>query len=241
MKPEDQHPGSRPDYANRVLLGVIAVLLLTIIIILLKVPQGPPPSPPHLPPGWPQKFGKLKADSGMVIGYKSNPHFDVNAITVQTAHEGLLTLDFLPHTAKTIMNIAPRGQLVIVKYSIHPDDEAIGYQLRQIKNAATASSAVLDELPPPPDVPDHNTENFKLEDPELITDRFGGVVAFKKNNMLFHFKPGLIDDIAPLIKTGHIFYLTAIKRDGAGFVNIDNDKVFVVMSITINKKTFLVR
>jgi len=176
------------------------------------------------------------------MNYKYNPHLDVNALQVNTINAGTIIIDFRPHTAKAVMGIGGLGQSVTVDYSMHPDDEAVGYQLKRIENNATGKSLVLENLPPPPDVPDHAAQNFKVKNPQLITDQYGGIVALRKESLLFHFKPGLVDDIAPLIKESHSFGLMAVRRDdNLGFVNIHHDRVYIVISITLDNKTFLVR
>ncbi|PLW89926.1 MAG: hypothetical protein C0154_09085 [Mucilaginibacter sp.] len=59
---------------------------------------------------------------------------------------------------------------------------------------------------------------------------------------MFHFKPEQVEDIQGLIKNGHNFKLLAVKReDEQGFVNIHHDMVYIVISITIDNKTFMIR
>jgi len=236
----DQLPYNRQNYP---LLVVIILLLLVIAWLLIKPPVPPPPPGPP-PPNGGKADGpeKLRTDSGIILGYKYNPHLDINAVRLKTRDAGVITIEFRPHTAKAVMGMGGVGQAVTVDFSLHPDDEVVGYQLKKIKNNKTGISRVMQDLPPPPDVPNHAAENFKLDNPLLITDQYGGIVALKKDSLLFHFKPGLVDDIAPLIKESHVFGLMAVKRDGnLGFVNVYHDMVYIVISVTINNKTFLVR
>ncbi|RZM27569.1 MAG: hypothetical protein EOO88_12455 [Pedobacter sp.] len=228
---------------NRPLLVVIILLLLVIIWLLVKPPVPLLPKPPlH---GEPPKRGyvrKQRVITGVVTGYKSNPHLDINALELETKTAGKVTIDFRPHTAAAVTRLGAPGQLVTVTYSLNPNDEVVGYQLMAIKNDNTGVSQVLEDLPPPPDVPNHQTVNFKLEKPTLITDQYGGIVALRQNKLLFHFKPGLVDDISMLIKESSRFDLVAVRRpDDQGFINADHDQVYIVLSITIDNKTFLVR
>ncbi|WP_412465963.1 hypothetical protein [Pedobacter sp. KLB.chiD] len=228
---------------NRPLLVVIILLLLVIIWLLIKPPVPLLPKPPlhHHEPKI-ERPHQQRVITGTVIRYKNNPHLDINALELKTEKAGLITVDFRPHTAARVTKIGTLGGLVTVTYGLNPSDEVVGYQLTAIKNNRTGISQILDDLPPPPDVPNHQTEKFKLKEPVLITDHYGGVVALKKNDLLFHFKPGLVDDIAPLIKKSDTFYLVAVRRqDDQGFININHDKVYIVLSITIDNKTFLVR
>jgi hypothetical protein len=234
------------------LLGLVIVLLGVILFIVVR--PGPPgggprpgdasapPGPPG-PPGAADFRGKTKTARGLVVGFKDNPHLDYDAIQVNAGEAGMLTIDFRPHTARPVMDLAAVKDSVEVTYGTHPNDEAVGYVLVRVKNERTGKEVVLDELPPPPDVPpNHSAEFFTILNPELITDQYGGIVAIRNGHLLFHFKPGLVDDILPLIKTSRELGLSAVWRDDHfGFVNVDGDKVYVVLSVTIDNKTFLVR
>jgi hypothetical protein len=226
------------------ILLIVLILLLVVAGFLLRRPPAPPPPPPeagiHPPPGAPEN---LKPRHGIVVGYRYNAHLDVNAIQLKTAKEGLITVDFRPHTAHTVMDHAPVGDSVEILTGSHPTDEYIVYQLHRIKNLRTQQEADLDALPPPPDVPPNFTaENFTVDNPQLLTDPYGGIDGIRKGNELFHFKPGLVDDIAGLMKSAKTITLSAVRRsEDFGFVNIDHDKVYIVLSLTIDHKTFLVR
>ncbi|MDP9080318.1 MAG: hypothetical protein M3O71_23070 [Bacteroidota bacterium] len=246
MKPEHQHhkpvPPHRQRVMNKVLIAAVIVLIGVIAFILfrplptspLPVPGGPPP--PAGPP-------KLKRISGMVQGYKYNTHLDINAIQINTGPAGSITIEFRPHTAKAVMGVAGLNDPVEINYSSQPNDESVGYQLHRITNTRSKDSVDIDELPPPPRVPpDQSPENFVIKDPALITDQYGGIAAIKSKHQLFHFKPGQVDDISALIKTSRDLKLLAVLRDGqSGFVNAEQDKVYIVISITINNQTFLIR
>jgi len=201
-----------------------------------------PPGPPR-PPGSADFPGKTKSIVGVVRGFKYNPHLDINSIQVKADRAGSLTIDFRPHTARTVMGLAAVNDTVEVTYASLPNDEVVGYEMVDIKNERTGKEVVLDELPPPPDVPpNHSAEYFTIRSPELITDQYGGIVAIRSGHLLFHFKPGLVDDILPMIKTAREIGLSAVWRDDHfGFVNVNGDKVYVVLSVTIDNKTFLVR
>jgi hypothetical protein len=225
--------------------GLVFALLAIVVFLAVRTgfPGGGPPPPPGNPPVPPGSHGRVKTAAGVVLGFKYNPHLDVNAIQVMVAQAGLLTIDFRPHTAQTVMGLAAVNDSVEVAYMSHPNDEVVGYVLVRIKNARTGKESELNELPPPPDVPqNHSAEHFTIHDPSLILDQYGGIVAIRSQHLLFHFKPGLVDDILALIKNAHEIGLSAVWRDDqAGFVNVDHDKVYVVLSVTIDNKTFLVR
>jgi hypothetical protein len=226
------------------LLVVIIILLLVIVWLLIKPPVPLLPKPPVVHHNRPQmkRPHKQKTITGTVIRYNNNPHLDINALELKTEKAGLITIDFRPHTAAWVTKIGAIGEQVTVTYGLNPSDEVVGYQLIAIKNDHTGISQMLDDLLPPPDVPNHQTEKFNLENPVLITDQYGGIVALRKNNLLFHFKPGLVDDIAHLIKENNTFHLEAVRRQNdQGFININHDKVYIVLRITIDNKTFLVR
>jgi hypothetical protein len=233
------------------LLGLLIVLagITYFVIVRHGSPErgipgqtfGPPGPPP--PPGSADFKAKTKTARGTVLGFKYNPHLDYNAVQIKADQAGLLTIDFRPHTAHAVMDLAAANDSVEVTYMSHPNDEVVGYELVSIKNQRTGKQLVLDDLPPPPDVPpDHSAEYYTIRNPNLITDQYGGIVAIRDEHLLFHFKPGLVDDILPLIKTAREVGLSAVWRgDQFGFVNVYHDKVYVVLSVTIDNKTFLVR
>jgi hypothetical protein len=223
---------------------LIAVILLLAVVGYLLLRRSPAPPPPDTgiqrPPGLPEN---LKTRQGIVVSYRYNAHLDVNAIQLKTGKEGVITIDFRPHTARTVMDHAPVGDSIEVLTGAHPNDEYIVYQLHRIKNLRTREEADLDALPPPPDVPPNYTaEDFALDNPRLLTDPYGGIDGIRNGDQLFHFKPGLVDDIAGLIKSAKTITLSAVRRsEDFGFVNINHDKVYIVLSLTIDHKTFLVR
>ncbi len=143
------------------------------------------------------------------------------------------------------MDHAPVGDSVEVLTGSRPNDEYVVYQLHRIKNLRTHNEADLDALPPPPDVPPNYTaEDFTVDNPQLLTDPYGGIDGIRDGNLLFHFKPGLVDDIAGLIKSlaqDHYASAPYAEAKDFGFVNINHDKVYIVLSVTIDHKTFLVR
>ncbi len=224
---------------NRWLLGLVFALLGLLAFFATRHTGGPPPPGPGAAPA-PEKE---KTAFGIVKGFKSNPHLDVNAIQLQTGPSGMLTIDFLPHTAQAVMGITAPGDSVKVNYDAHANDEVVGYRLRRIRNQGSGKEVALDELPPPPDIPpNHAAEYFSIHNPNLILDEYGGIVAIRSGRLLFHFKPGLVDDLLPLIKTASQLGLSAVWRDDHfGFVNVNHDKVYIVLSVTIDNKTFLVR
>lgn len=234
---------SPPGKPNKALMVVIALLTLIILVLLFKSPlPAPPAGPLPLPPQPDQAIGVVKQKSGKIISYKYNAHFDINSLQLQTKTDGLISVDFLPHTATKVMQTGAVGQMVKLEITSRPNDEQVGYRLVSIKNAATDSTFVMNELPPPPDVPGQLIENFNIANPVLVTDNYGGIVALRKGDLFFHFKPGLVDDIAGQIKASKLFGIQAVRRgDQLGFVNVKHDRVYIVLSLHINNKTFLVR
>lgn len=242
MDPQQLSP---PPKYNKALIVVIAVLILVILVLLLKSPlPAPPPRPTagHPERDRPPGPENQKIKQGIVSGYKYNAHLDVNALELKTKTEGTITVEFPPHTAKMVMATGTIGQQVELAITSRPNDEQVGYRLMSIKNITSGKKFNTRDLPPPPDVPGQLIESFKLVSPIVITDSYGGIVALRKNDLFFHFKPGLVDDIAGLIKSTRQFGLQAVRRnDDLGFINVRHDKVYIVLSLNIDNKTFLVR
>ena len=227
---------------KNILLIAIILLLAVVGYLLLRRSGGPAPLSVGGPPGSPLPEN-LKPRIGLVLGYKYNAHLDINSIQLKTIDEGVITIDFRPHTAKTVMDHAAPGDSVEVFTGTRPNDEDIVYQLHRIRNLRTGQEADLDALPPPPDVPPNYTaENFIIDHPTILTDPYGGIDAIRDGNRLFHFRPGLVDDISGLIKSAPSITLSAVRRsEDFGFVNINKDKVYIVLSVSIDHKTYLVR
>lgn len=233
--------------ALTIILMVCIILLLSVIgFLLYKInlsgPPGPPlPGPPPLAAGPPGD--ELKIIAGKIEGYTNNVHLDINGVKLQKDGDGILTFEFRPHTASAVLSAAKPGDEVEISYNTQPNDEAIVYQLHRIKNTRTGKNIDIDQLSPPPRIPEGQQSSlFQLQNPTIITDGYGGVAALQSPGKLFHFKPEQVEDIQSLIKTGHNFKLLAVKRgDDQGFVNIHHDQVYIVISITIDNKTFMIR
>jgi hypothetical protein len=177
------------------------------------------------------------------LGFRPNRQLDIHAIEVKTAEKGMLTLDFRPQMAKTLMSVAGPGDPVEVGYAVNPADEGGGYRLYRVRNLRTGKEVALDKLPPPPDIPpDRNAEHFMIDLPTLVSDEYGEVVGIRSGSNVVHLKSALVDDILPQLKNAGQPGLSAVGRDDQlGLVNADHDKVYIVLSITIDDKTYLVR
>lgn len=243
---EPQRSSSSPLKYNKVLILVIVVLVIVILLLLFKsplpAPPIPPPGPPRVDREWVGKPGKMKNLKGTIQAYNSNPHLDVNSLQLKTTDGETTVVEFFPHTAQAVMQAAPIAAPVELAITTRPNDEAVVYRLVSIKNLNSGAEVVMRNLPPPPEVPGYNIENFNLKNPDVVTNNNGNIVALRKGDLFFHFKPRAVDDISGLIKSYHDFSLQAVRRgDHLGFVNIKHDKVYIVLSITINNNTFLVR
>lgn len=237
---------------NQKTYSLITVLLIVCIIALLAViglllnrmntvaPQGPPlPGPPvEAPPP-----AELKTVRGIVKGYQHNVHLDINGIQLQKEGDGVLTFEFRPHTANAILSVAKTGDWVEIAYNTQPNDEEIVYRLHEIKQLHSGNRVNVDQLPPPPRIPPgQQAQLFQTQNPTVITDGYGGIAALQTTGKLFHFKPEQVEDIQSIIKNGHNFSLLAVKRsDDQGFINIHHDQVYIVISVTIDNKTFMIR
>lgn len=220
------------------LLALIAALL---VVIVLLISRTGPDKPSVAPPPPPQ--GALKMVKGVVKGFGNNVHLDINSLQLDKSGEGKLLFEFRPHTAQAVWSVARPGDSVVLAYDTRPNDEAIVYQLHRIRNLRTQHEADLDRLPPPPRIPPgQRAQTFEVGPPQVITDSYGGVAALQSSGKLFHFKPEQVEDIQGLIKQGRHFTLMAVRRgDDQGFINIHHDQVYLVISITIDSKTFIIR
>ncbi|ASZ12113.1 hypothetical protein KTO58_14170 [Chitinophaga pendula] len=225
------------------LVIVVGILLVVIGLLINRIgplPPGPPAPLPEVEP--PAHAGDLKKIRGTVTGYQHNQHLDINSVQIQKDGDGLLSFEFRPHTASLVLSIAQIGNEVEIGYNTRPNDEAIGYHLHTVRDIRSGKQVNVDQLPPPPRIPPGKlAQTFTVIKPEVIKDSYGGIDGLQSNGKLFHFKPEQVEDIQALIKNGHNFSLLAINRGDQGFINIHNDEVYLVISITIDNKTFMIR
>lgn len=227
-----------------VLLVLIGILLLIILFLLIQTNRpGPLPGHQPFPPEPKHLKHELKSISGTVKGFVQNVHRDINGLKIETASRGALTFEFRPHTASAVLSAGHLEDSVQLEYFTQPNDESITYRLKKIKNLRSGEVTDIDNLPPPPRIPTNQTvQTFDLNAPEIVTDPYGGIAALRYEHKLFHFKPEQVEDIQSLIKLGRVFVLQAVRRgDDQGFVNADQNEVYIVISITIDNKTFMIR
>lgn len=227
---------------TRLLVTFIILLLCVIGYLLFRLNSQMPSPPPHKAPR-PHKPREIKTIAGTVTGYACNVHLDINALTLKTASRGVLKFEFRPHTASAVSGAGPVGSEVQVDYAANPDDESITYRLARIKNPAAGKLVDVDDLPPPPRIPPgQQAQTYRVLSPVIITDGYGGIAGLQDKGKLFHFRPGQVEDIQPLIKNCRDFIIQAVKRgDDQGFVNINHDEVYIVISLTMDDKTFMIR
>lgn len=186
---------------------------------------------------------KLKMEHGVVLGFKPNSQLDIDALLLKTADAGELTIGFKPHTAAALMRVTAPGDSVEVGYSLQLEEVGNSYRLRLVRNQRTGKEVAPDKLPAPSAVPpDRSAEYFLVRQPSFVLDEFGGVAGLWSGSKMFQLKPGLVYGILPLLKNAQQLGLSAVWRDDRfGFVNAVHDSVYIVLSITMDNKTFLVR
>lgn len=93
---------------------------------------------------------------------------------------------------------------------------------------ASLAGAVASQQPHYP-----NARYFTIQHPSLVTDGKGALLAVRNGRRLFEFKAGLADELLPLMKASNEIGVSAVERG--------HDTVYVVLSVTIDHKTYLVR
>lgn len=186
---------------------------------------------------------KLTMEQGVVLGFKSNSQLDIDALQLKTADAGELTIGFKPHAAAALMRVTAPGDTVEVGYHLQRDEGGISYRLRIVRNRRTGKEVAPDKLPAPPAIPPgRSAEYFLVRQPSFVLDEYGAVVGVRSGSKIFQLKPALVYGILPLLKNARQLGLSAVWRDDKfGFVNAEHDSVYIVLSITMDNKTFLVR
>ena len=178
---------------------------------------------------------KIGSTVGVIHGFTANAHEDINALQLRAPGDSLLHLEFYPHDASRVIAEAAPGDSVLVTYA--------GKRLRRLRNLQSGREIAVDQWASPMDIPSNRrAEYFNVQQPDLVFNPEGNVVALRSGGRLFHFKAGSADDLLPFLKASPQLGLSAVWRDDHfGFVNIHHDTVYVVLSVTADNKTFLVR
>ena len=83
-----------------------------------------------------------------------------------------------------------------------------------------------------PALPKHpKAENFTIHHPLFVQGPGGAIVGIKTEGRLFELKPEFTYEIDPLMKAGKELAVSAVGHDS----------LYIVLSVTIDHKTFLVR
>ena len=175
--------------------------------------------------------------SGLVTGFKSNKHGDIDAIELDTSKEGII-LRFPPHTARQIMDNVAVGQQIVVSYT---KEEKPGkkpkYELDSIKGDQQNNTLTVAGKKPEKAAANSSVEKIKPETFTLVRDKKEEPVAILADNKLIHLHK---DDkeIAEAIRSDSALTIQAVLRPDEGFVNEQNLPVYHIKSIDIDGRSF---
>ncbi|HTJ13655.1 MAG TPA: hypothetical protein VL547_16580 [Dinghuibacter sp.] len=208
--------------------GILGLALL----VLVTIPSIRCTTPRHKGQLGPEKTWTTV---GVIKGFTANAHLDINAVELRVPGGAVSELDFYPHNASAVIAGAGPGDSVRVTFAEH--------RLHSLRNLQSGREIAVDQWATPMDIPpNRRAEYFTIQHPDIVLNPKGNIVALRSGRRLFHFKAGSVDDLRPFFKNSPQLGLSAVWRDDQfGFVNINHDTVYVVLSVTADSKTFLVR
>lgn len=175
--------------------------------------------------------------SGLIKGFKSNKHGDIDAVEVET-DKGISNLHFPPHTARQVMEKVAIGQHIVADYT---EKERPGkkpkLELESVRSEQQNDALTITDKKPEKVDADRSIETIKPETFTLVRDKKEEPVAILADNKLVHLHK---DDkeIAKAIRPDSTLTIQAVLRPDEGFVNEKNLPVYHIKTIDIDGHSF---
>ena len=179
------------------------------------------------------KLPAERAISGVVIDYRSNRIGDVDKLVIKSESK-LTVVHFPPHTARAVMNAAPKNQEAELTVDLSEKKDP---ELRSVK----AASGDLDMHSIPPMAAASGKE-VEITEKALSfrRDGHGSVNALVYKNYLVELPPHLVKNLQPVLADTARIVVRGYERDvSQGFVNTTGLIVVKPFSITINNTDYL--
>jgi hypothetical protein len=175
--------------------------------------------------------------NGLVKGFSSNKHGDVDAIEFETDKD-IVQVHFPPHTAKKVMEMIAVGQRATADYAtkIKPDKKP-ELELKSIKKDQQDNVLNVADRKPEKATADSLIEVIKPERFTLIRDKKEEPVAILADNKLIHLHKE-DKEVAAAIRPDSVLIIQAVLRTDEGFVNEQNLPVYHIKSIDVDGHSF---
>lgn len=180
--------------------------------------------------------------SGTIKNYLANKHGDVAALELTTENE-TLKISFPPHAAKTVIEKAGQGSFVKAVYNEEkPKSDIKGNKKSKLILLAITGipggDLVIETIKPQKTPSDPLTETLKLTGFELLKGKKCDLVGIKSGKQLVHVHK---EDqaLGEIIKPDSTLEITAVKRTDAGFVNQNQDDVFLIQKILVDGQEYI--
>ena len=179
--------------------------------------------------------------TGIIDKYKTNKHGDIDAVEIDKAGR-TEKINFPPHTARAVMNVANEGENVEIIYNedLKKGPEAnkkSKNKLVSIRLVNSANTLMIADIHPQKPGFHGTSESFEIDAFELLNDKKGELIAIRSANNLFHIHKE-IRSFSEMIKNEPILKITALKRVDEGFINAEHLKVYHIQSYDIDGKEY---
>lgn len=191
-------------------------------------------------------FNKNPADKtpgnvvkGKIVDYKTNRIGDIDKVLVDTK-QGKVWIHFPPHTAKFVMNTAPKNESGTL--AIRPADKMTidHLPLFELISVQTALGSFLTESVPPPAPAVGNKIAISGAAGRYKLDEKGIVAGIILNQYLVDIPAQMLQHILPVIEASHEMTVKGYERNASdGFVNVTGLIMVKPYAITIDKIDYL--
>ena len=210
------------------------------LLLIYVLPQGSlPVGPPNGLPPLPSEAVQL---TGIVKDFSSNRNGDVDQLLLETT-DGVNQVNFPPHVARQVMQMAPKGTTIFVwvhtgpPHPPGPVNQGFGYQMEQLQ-AGDAVLPIADMPPPPPAIGKPVELNGTVD--SLITGNRGEIVGLVVNGYRIALPPHLAHAIAPLLQQGKPILIKGYERSSSdGFVNASRQQLVKPYRMTLEGTDYL--
>ncbi len=184
---------------------------------------------------------KMPGDTvkGKINDYKTNRIGDIDKVLADTK-QGKIWVHFPPHTAKFIMNAAPKNKtatLDIRSSNKTTIDNLPLFELISVQSIV--GSFLVESVPPPPPATGKKIE-ISGKAGQYKLDEKGNVAGMIFGKYLVDIPPHLVQNIFPVIKASQEIIVKGYERNTEdGFVNVTGLVMVKPYAITIDKIDYL--
>lgn len=226
-----------PQTKNILLIAMAALIVMLVVILIRDKPpfELRPPPPRH------ENKGEEIKIEGSVKEFGSNPMGDIDKILLQQ-NDTSLWLQFPPHTARQILNIAKKNEkikLVIHEEMPGREDDMHGTIIVSITNTAEETFD-LRKIPPPTPAPGKMV-TVEGTNVQLNTDNQNHVMSMVLADKIIVLPRHVQQSLLPLLSSAHHITVEGYERNPEdGFVNKSGFNLVKPVAIIIDSVKYTI-